>query len=61
VGPYTLDNPTIQTVEELTDMGFTVIPTPSADDWIDIFNQVPRPYWSFAPCFLTDLLLEAPD
>ena len=40
VRPYTAHNPSIQLVEELTDVGFAKIVPPAAYDGIDLCNQL---------------------
>jgi hypothetical protein len=38
-GPYAAHNPSVKTVEELTDVGLAIIISPSANDRVDLVNQ----------------------
>ena len=59
--PETTHDPTVETIEELTDAGFAVMQAPAANDRIDLGDQLLRRHRSFATSPFANLILEVLD
>ena len=61
VRPETLNDPTVEMVEELADMSLAVMQTPATNDRIDLSDQLLCTDRSFPPSASTNLILEVLD
>ena len=59
--PEAPNDPAVELVEALADVGFAVIQTPAANDRIDLGDQLLCTDRSFPPSTLTNLILEMLD
>ena len=61
VRPETLNDPTVEMVEELADVSLAVMQTPTANDRVDLSDELLCFDRSFSPCTPTNLILEVLD
>lgn len=59
--PNAPHDPAVKLVEKLADMGLAIVITPSADDRVDLGDQLSSAHRSLSLCTLSDLILEMSD